>query len=140
MSTTFLIQFEGSYPLNVMHLVPFDFALNDAVFGHGPGRLAGKLSKIGNPGRTMLLADAAPLPVSEHIGSGAPLFWSPAPNASRPLTLSDAFEENGRVTSVQRLFDPQRHGNRANVLYADGHVDAASLDSKGLTPVIVADW
>jgi len=140
MSSTFTIQIEGSYALNVMQQVPMDFALNDAVFGYGPGRLSGKLSKIGKPSATLLLADAAPLPVFEHIGSSVPLFWSPATMASRPLTLYDAFAENGRVTSAQKLFDPQRHRKRANVLYADGHVGATSLDPSGLSSVIVADW
>jgi len=98
-STTFMIEFEGVTSLNSMQLVPMHFVLNDAVFGYGAGRLAGKLSKIDNPTRTLILADGAPPGGSITMGDGTPRYWSPTSGAPRPLTLRDAFEENGRVAA-----------------------------------------
>ncbi len=142
-ATTFVIQFEGQTMLNVLNGLPFDFALNDAVFGFDckpSRRLAGKLSKVHNPSKTFLLADAAPPFASMAFRDGAPLFWSPEAPPGSPLTLADAFVENGRVTSQVKLFDLQRHRGRINVLYADGHVGEELLTAQGLSGTIVANW
>jgi prepilin-type N-terminal cleavage/methylation domain-containing protein/prepilin-type processing-associated H-X9-DG protein len=95
------------------------YGFNEAFLGWGsPGNgssvveAEGLLTQIHQPSRTFLLCDAIP-----RNGNGGYIsFYAGYTGAS----LEDAFFDNNS-TGDKTSFDPNRHRNRINILFADGH-------------------
>ena len=123
-----------------------DFAMNEGVFGYdyrsrySSRRLAGNLARIGRPCEVMLFCDGLP---SERVDPMFPygfnypwVTMAPALDApAGPVTLADVVEQNDRVVPYRARLDPPRHRSRANVVFADGHVEAVPTTSAALSRV-----
>ena len=104
------------------------YGINEAVFGFGPIgttkaiEARGQLSHLHQPARTFVLCDAIP-----RNGTGGYLsFYANVIGG----TMEDAFY-NLNTCGDKSQFDPNRHRNKINVLYADGHGDAQYLPKPG---------
>lgn len=115
-SATFL---EGwsSYGVNAEIFAWTDNGLGGTT---GHSRLRGRLAAVPHPADTMLMCDTYQ----------AIEIWVLGPN----LSLGDVYLGTGGTVG-HGVFDLQRHRGGINLLYADGHVDSASILSTGGTRV-----
>jgi len=119
-----------------------DYAANEGVFGYHydpafkRNRLAGKLTSIRNSTVVVLFSDAIPrqTPADPIMPMGW-MTWTPKIDAVGPVSLGDALAGNGSAESAQN-FDLRRHPNKQmNIVFADGHVEARSIDPDALRDV-----
>ena len=116
-----------------------DYAFNGGACGFhfdprfAPSRRRGRLVDVGPAGQVVLLADAA---TDFPTGGGHMWFGPRLSEEPEAVTLADAAGPTDRVEGGTRP-ESRRHGGRANVAFADGHVNAvasADLAEAVLTP------
>ena len=114
--------------------VPFDYGVNEGVFGFvydrsfDTRRLRGHLGRVKDSSRTLLLADA-----DANRARGSLMAWQPALDEQGPTTLFDSLTT--LADGDDRLgpaIDAERHRGRLNALSADGHVAASATDIASL--------
>jgi prepilin-type processing-associated H-X9-DG protein len=120
-----------------------DYAMNEAVFGYdyrpqyAARRLAGNLSRVRNPGETALFCDANPAAkLDPSLPPSFPCPWvtlSPTLEGNQPVTLADVLASSANVMPNRAQFDLPRHRGRANVAYADGHVESLNITPANLS-------
>lgn len=124
----------------ILWSVASNFALNEGVCGfhysatYESRRYGGKLSKIIDSSRTMLLGDAAPQGGGASE-SGGSMFFSPRLDSAGAVTLADALA--GTSATHPTMFDRRRHQGRMNVAFVDGHVEAVAITSGALRHVFL---
>ncbi len=123
-----------------------DFALNEGFTGfdtttaNNPRRLRGQLTKVRNPAATVMLADGQPRPepaISFAIHGW--VMWSPTDPNGR-VTLADAWLDRTRTskrTNSDVVFEPERHRQKINVAFLDGHVETLLLNERDLARAIL---
>ena len=120
-------------------LTTTDYATNGGLLGfhHDRGR-----SHRAYRGHTARIGNAATLALA---GDGDGTFMSWTPTMDRPggrVTLADVLGQTPEVDTTggfggtpQEQLDVDRHGGRANVAFADGHVAAVAVEADALSRV-----
>lgn len=118
-----------------------DYGFNEGALGyHYDGRyntrrLRGNISKMRQPDRLAIVTDAKPRkqPANFHINLPW-IMWTPSLSSQNEVTLADALLANGKAVDAS-MFDKQRHKDRINVGFADGHVETKVISAKDLARV-----
>jgi prepilin-type processing-associated H-X9-DG protein len=118
-----------------------DYAFNEGLFGfhynprYATRRFSGNIAKQHHADQLVLFSDAQASATPAyailrdfHYGW---ICWRPALDSTGPVTLADAFLNNGRATSAD-MFDKPRHRLRINVAFADGHVKTMGINEPDL--------
>ena len=106
------------------------YALGEGLLGFDtdpssvPRRRRGRLAGVRRASDLVVLGDADTLDSAAAIG-----IWSPLLAPTGPATLADVLAGGGADSS---RFDLTRHRRRANLAYADGHVEAVPITPAGL--------
>jgi len=116
-----------------------DYAANEGVFGYhydarfNKNRLAGNLATIRHSSQVVLFTDAVPrTTAADPIMPFGWITWTPKLDAVGPVTLGDAFANNGKADSPEG-FDLERHRKKMNIVFADGHVEAFEISEGSLS-------
>jgi len=129
-----------------------DFGMNEGVFGYNyqikyaPRRLAGNLARVHRPSETMLFCDAN---LAKTVEPSFPfsfqfpwITFTPALEtlsaSSSPVTLADALAGSSRVMPNRARLDPIRHRGRANIVFADAHVESVMITPASLQRVCLS--
>jgi prepilin-type processing-associated H-X9-DG protein/prepilin-type N-terminal cleavage/methylation domain-containing protein len=118
-----------------------DYGLNEGVFGYhydprfGSTRLGGNMTRIKRPSEVALFTDAVARksPALSFMPLGW-ITWTPALSVTGPVTLADAWDNNGRAESKDN-FDLYRHSRRMNIGFLDGHVETVPLTKEALEKI-----
>jgi prepilin-type processing-associated H-X9-DG protein/prepilin-type N-terminal cleavage/methylation domain-containing protein len=124
----------GDSAYTILWGVRYDYALNEGVLGYDHRgdvrRKRGNLARVGDASRTALTGD-----VDSWTQTSQFITWSPSREPGDGLTtLADVFERTDKVLPSPR-FDPNRHRERANVAFMDGHVESILLNEDDLSRV-----
>jgi prepilin-type processing-associated H-X9-DG protein len=123
-----------------------DYALNEGIFGfhtsplYANRRLAGNLSRVREPSRTMFFSDARRRPEAPTFwATDGWIVWTPSLFTPGRVVLADALPYPGRrqILESASMFDRTRHRNRMNVAFADGHVETLEIKPAALMNVLV---
>ena len=117
----------------------WDYGSNVGIVGFDidemRGRARGLLSRVRDGSQVALMVGLDRSAFPPNVGW--PAWWEPvAGEVDRAVTMRDALERTSRVTSVARL-DPNRHGGRAGVLFADGHAEMVPVTPEALERVVL---
>jgi prepilin-type processing-associated H-X9-DG protein/prepilin-type N-terminal cleavage/methylation domain-containing protein len=118
-----------------------DYGFNEGALGyHYDGhydsrRLRGNVSKMRRPNQLALITDAKPRSQPANAAINLPwILWTPSLTSHNEVTLADALAGNGKAVDAD-MFDKQRHKDRINVGFADGHVETKLISEKDLDRV-----
>ena len=123
---------------------PVDFAFNEGFFGlaqdrRDPRRLRGQLSAAGDSSRLAWLGDAAVGPIAGGTHTWAPRYGPGFPTGRVSLAATLATDDEARVYNSPPPEGRHRGGGgSANVLFADGHVEALEPTVEGLGRAILS--
>ncbi|HVT88813.1 MAG TPA: prepilin-type N-terminal cleavage/methylation domain-containing protein [Tepidisphaeraceae bacterium] len=116
-----------------------DYAFNEGVMGfhwntkYAARRMRGKISQLRHTAEMVLFTDAKLRKNFAYAWLTRPwLCWTPSLASTGPATLADAFDKNGKAVDAY-MFDIDRHGNRVNVAFADGHAATVSITHNELS-------
>lgn len=126
-----------------------DYAFNEGIFGYdyraqyAHRRFNGKLTRVARPSEVALMCDALPASkVDPMFPSNFQYPWltfAPAiDNTMQPTTLADVLANNAKVSPHRARFDAFRHRGKMNVVFADGHCEAVTINAAALQNVYVS--